>query len=113
MDNEYNMVKALSKLDDIKSYVNVLTSFLTGTGTNTSLVQDWLNENIDQLKYYIMEYFSGDSEIIHEIDMLSGYINYDVRNLKGVHEIRTEVAKSFITNKIVDIENLIKNRLSE
>ena len=113
MDKEYGIAKAFGKLNDLKSYVNVLTIFLTGYSQNIGLAQDWLNENIGELEFCIKEYFSGDSDIIHEIDILKGYINHDVCNLKGVHEIRTETAKSLITNQIVKIENLIKNRLTE
>lgn len=114
MEKEYGMVKALGKLNDLNSYANALAYQLTGTGAEIiNLAQDWFNVNISDLELCVKEYFGGDSEIIHEIDILKGYINYDVCHLKGTHEMRSETAKALITNQIMKIENLIKNLLAE
>lgn len=107
------MYRALTKLDDIRSYANVLTYFITSGEQHNQLTKDWLNDNIYELEYYIKEYFSGDAEIIHEIQLLRKFINDDVHNLKGIHEMRTEMAKSIITEKINNINNLIKKRITD
>ena len=114
MEKEYGIAKAFSKLNDLMSYANALSYQLTGTGAEIiNLAQDWFNVNISDLELCVKEYFGGDSEVIHEIEMLKGYINYDVCNLKGTHEMRSETAKVLITNQIVKIEELIKNRIAE
>lgn len=114
MEKEYGIAKAFSKLNDLMSYANALSYQLTGTGSEiVRLSQNWFNENIDELEFYVKGYFGGDSEVIHEIEMLKGYINHDVCNLKGTHEMRSETAKVLITDQIVKIEELIKNRIAE